>query len=988
MTDTDGLTRRLPSAAVTRALGLAAVALGAAGIAIGAFSAEHDPQWLVRLSAEAFAVVTLASVGLYATRHAQAERFARLLVLGAIALAPTMLALSAAPAAYSIGRIWAWGLMVWMVYLLLAFPVGRLSTTMERVVVGAGIAVVAIVYLPTALLYAHFPTPTPWSDCTAQCPRNPFAVGSGTTTPEAIEKLRDGLTVVVYLAAAWIVVRRWGARSRIARRIHGPVLVFALVYFLIFVAYGVVRAANPDAAVLTGLGIAAVLAVPLLVLGLFVGLVRWRFVTMTAERQLAPEPSGPGIANKVRDLIAYAISDPSLEVGYWSDDGGGWIDEDGRPFALPARGTRRARTEITSRGQPVALLVHDDVYLAEPALREVVRGVTLMALENQRLQANARASLRELSLSRARIAAGMDKERLRIERDLHDGAQQSLIALKIAAERAASKVTSPQQTSSLFEGIAASADAALDDVRSLARGVYPPLLVDFGLVDALSDAAHRSAVPAVVRARGVERYPQEIEAAVYFCCLEALQNAEKHSRTRSIRITLRGDDGLSFEVLDYGRGFDPDHESDGAGLGNMRDRITAVSGTLRIDSVPGSGVRIAGTVPIVQNHVPAEIERLVLRATDVLEDSLGIYRAIRTASGKVIDFAVEHVNDAACQSLGLTREAQVGKTLGQLRADYVDSETFEWHKAALESTTVLVREEPVYVHTVGGRRLQVSNEVRARGLGSGRLAVVWREVTERRRAEDALRFRAQTVAREGDAICVVRARGDVIVYANSRFDQMLGYEPGSTEGRRASSLGWEEHPITSGEGGHDVRLVRRDGATIWCELVTDGFEDRELGWCWISAYREVTTRKQERERALLESERLRGALRSLPALAYSADRNLQCTLLFDSLVEPGRAVGSEATDHELFGARLAPHVTALNSRVLVTARTATAVTGAVGGEPPIALAAEPVLAEDGTVVGLVGTALERTPAPVAVAAVKLAADEGDRQSSRFRARGQ
>src|SRR3954468_3133518 len=193
----DGLTTRSPSPAVTRAIGLFAVALGVTGLAIGASATGETSEWIVRLVAEAFAVVAVASVGLYATRHEQADRFARLLVLAALALAPNMLALSDNPTAYGIGRMWAWGLLPWVIYLLLSFPLGRLSTTMELLVVGSGVFLVAIAYWPTALLFTEFPSPSPWSDCTNDCPRNPFAIadysGAGT-----ISKLRDGLAIVIY----------------------------------------------------------------------------------------------------------------------------------------------------------------------------------------------------------------------------------------------------------------------------------------------------------------------------------------------------------------------------------------------------------------------------------------------------------------------------------------------------------------------------------------------------------------------------------------------------------------------------------------------------------------------------------------------------------------------------------------------------------------------------------------------------------------------
>jgi PAS domain S-box-containing protein len=603
-------------------------------------------------------------------------------------------------------------------------------------------------------------------------------------------------------------------------------------------------------------------------------------------------------------------------------------------------------------------------------LREVVQGVTLMALENQRLEAEARASLRELTDSRRRILTAIDRDRLRIERDLHDGAQQRLIALKVVADRGAERASDDaDEAAELFRRIGSDASAALDEVRALARGVYPALLVDHGLVEALRDAASRSPIDAQVRARGVRRYPQEVEAAVYFCCLEALQNAEKHSGATAVTIDLIGEGELRFEVRDDGRGFDADAEWHGAGLGNMSDRVAAVGGKLRVDSVPGAGTRVAGRVPMLPDHVPAEIERLVLRAADALEDAMGIYRAVRTASGKIVDFAVEHVNDAACELEGLSREAQVGKTLGQLRPGYVRSPSFRWHCQALESETPIEREEYEYAGATGDRRLQSAREVRAVALGAGRLAVVWRDITERRRAEHALELRAEALARERDGVCVVRASSGTIVYANPQLEEMFGYARGELEGRPASELDWTD--ATGAIPGRtrwrakdrfEASCRRKDGSRIACEVNIDGFEDRDLGWCWVAVHHDITESEETRRGFETHREQLRRALRNLPALAYITDRDLHTTLLFDSLVEPERMDRPmTGTDVELLGPSLAEHVTRLNARVIVSGRPVDAeVEVDIRGPTTVLVAVEPTHADDGTVAGVVGSVVDRS----------------------------
>jgi signal transduction histidine kinase len=240
-------------------------------------------------------------------------------------------------------------------------------------------------------------------------------------------------------------------------------------------------------------------------------------------------------------------------------------------------------------------------------LAELARQVGL-ALRNVRLDSQLQASLDEvkrqaqqLSASRARVVSAADAERRRIERDLHDGAQQQLVALcanlRLARELSGSD---PEQATALLEQLGNDVVAALEELRELAHGIYPPLLADRGLAEALSAVAARAPVPTRLEAVAIGRYPPEFEATVYFCCLEALQNAGKYAgeaATATVRIA-ENEAGLIFEVSDDGAGFDPDRSAPGAGLTNMTDRVGAIGGSLRIDASPGRGARIAGAIPL------------------------------------------------------------------------------------------------------------------------------------------------------------------------------------------------------------------------------------------------------------------------------------------------------------------------------------------------------------------------------------------------------
>ncbi|HEX5924931.1 MAG TPA: histidine kinase [Baekduia sp.] len=229
----------------------------------------------------------------------------------------------------------------------------------------------------------------------------------------------------------------------------------------------------------------------------------------------------------------------------------------------------------------------------------MVGGLALMMFINKRLAAEVEASLQEARRSRERILTVADEERRRIERDLHDGAQQRLVALRIKLELASERSAQEQlPDAELLHQLGEEVGEALDEVRSLAAGVYPSLLVDGGLGEALRSVARRSPMPVRVTAQDIGRHPRRVEAVVYFCCLEALQNAGKHAGAGSVSIVVSDVRDLRFEVRDDGCGFEVDHDDLGHGLTNIRDRLGAVGGTLLVESRSGGGTRVAGTVPL------------------------------------------------------------------------------------------------------------------------------------------------------------------------------------------------------------------------------------------------------------------------------------------------------------------------------------------------------------------------------------------------------
>src|SRR5947207_5699420 len=240
----------------------------------------------------------------------------------------------------------------------------------------------------------------------------------------------------------------------------------------------------------------------------------------------------------------------------------------------------------------------EPVSAAEDKLLTHLASQAGLVLRNVALTAELQASIDDLRASRRRLVQAQDAERQKIERNLHDGAQQQLVALTVQLTLLDDAAEDPAEIRELTGELRAGLRAALDDLRALARGIYPPLLADQGLAAALQAQASRAPLPVMVDADGIGRYPREAEAAVYFCVLEALQNTAKYARASRATVALSSPDGhLEFAVTDDGAGFDTAEPTAGTGLQGMADRLAAVGGTLDIRSAPGLGTTISGSLP-------------------------------------------------------------------------------------------------------------------------------------------------------------------------------------------------------------------------------------------------------------------------------------------------------------------------------------------------------------------------------------------------------
>jgi signal transduction histidine kinase len=333
----------------------------------------------------------------------------------------------------------------------------------------------------------------------------------------------------------------------------------------------------------------------------------WTRTTGRLERAVSVPDRGPAsitLGSEEETVVARAgVSGPA-----WARV---WL-----PAVVPQESDPILRVApVTNSGELLGLLVVRRPDGAVPfgddddqAITELARQVGL-ALHNVKLDSALQESLDEvrrqadeLRASRARIVEATDAERRRIERDLHDGAQQHLVALAVSVRLARQLADAdPDAAKEILEQLGVDLQDAVQELRNLAHGIYPPLLMDRGLAEALAAAAARAALPTAVEAEGIGRYPQQVESAVYFCVLEALQNAAKHAGEGSeVTITLREEEGaLLFEVADDGAGFDlATGAHRGHGFVNMSDRVGAFGGSISVDSALGKGTRISGRLPL------------------------------------------------------------------------------------------------------------------------------------------------------------------------------------------------------------------------------------------------------------------------------------------------------------------------------------------------------------------------------------------------------
>jgi signal transduction histidine kinase len=336
----------------------------------------------------------------------------------------------------------------------------------------------------------------------------------------------------------------------------------------------------------------AFIAIPLAIL---TGILRSRLARSSVGELLVELRSDPSPA-ELRDALARALRDPSLVLAYWLPQFRSWADLEGRAMELPPRESGRATTLIDRDGSHVAALVHDPALADEAELLDAVTAAAGIAIENGRLHVELSARLEEVKGSRARVIEAGQRERQRLERNLHDGAQQRLIALSLELSLLEERLTGDDDAIERLEAARSEIAASLQELREVARGLHPAVVSAHGLAVALEQLSAHATIPVRLDVDVEPRLPEPLEVAAYYLVSESLANVGKHAHASfaSVEVT-RADRGLIVEVTDDGVG-GADTER-GTGLRGLADRVETLGGGLRVWSPAGGGTRVRAEIP-------------------------------------------------------------------------------------------------------------------------------------------------------------------------------------------------------------------------------------------------------------------------------------------------------------------------------------------------------------------------------------------------------
>lgn len=468
-------------------------------------------------------------------------------------------------------------------HMVLSYPAGRVRDRHERLFLVIAYAV-AILWQLAPALFADF-------HCAGCSPHVPSLVFTGHVLDLTVAgKVFSVLLIALGLAFLALIARRLAASTAAARRTLAPLVLAAGFAGAEFIVLRAAALGDWEGAfgVLDWIDLANLIVVPAAIFAGLATIRRHRGPLGDLVVTLITTP-----ADRIGSALADAVGDPSLQLALWLPEERRFVDCDGAPVTVERGAAGRAVTMVGPEHEPVAAIVHDDGLVEQRALLEAAGSAASLAFQNAQLQAQLRAQLTELRASRARIVAAGDAERKRLERDLHDGAQQRLLAAGLALQLLADGGADP----TLLADARAELQTALRELRELAHGIHPAILTDSGLPAAVRSLVDRAPVRVTVDVVDA-RHPEAVESAAYFVVSEALANIAKHAAARSASVSIARENGrLVVEVRDDGRGGADDRI--GTGLRGLADRIGALNGKLVVTSRAGVGTTVRAEIPCV-----------------------------------------------------------------------------------------------------------------------------------------------------------------------------------------------------------------------------------------------------------------------------------------------------------------------------------------------------------------------------------------------------
>lgn len=547
-------------------------------------------------------IVTFTIGGLLWRHGRPSSSFGYLLLAEAALVFLTAFAAFSAPSLYLIGYLGGWAAALGATWLLLAFPDVR-PRGAAWIVMGTACATFLLGELPRLLTSAQEPGLPVLGRCDVGCPANAAQVvaAPGFANPfRHVESALQGfwgVGVIILLG-----VQLLGA-SYPRRRLLAPVFAAALPVYAAF-AYNALTTGLLD--LRWGVGAQATFVSTRIVfpLGFIAALLFARAYAGEALALMSSRLAGRPSVASVEQLVRRVLDDPHARLLFWLPRRERFVDRHGKQVLLDPASEGRTWHGFGHGEARLLAIVHDEALADDPELVEAVGATALLTLENRRLEQDLVDSVDALRASQRRLVAAASAERRKIERDLHDGVQQKLVALRIQLELAHELAGDADGLANRLVDLGVHFDDALDELRSVAHGIYPPLLAHEGLVAAFRDAAHRSIAPLTLEVGDVGRLSEDREAAIYYCGLEALQNVAKHAgedACATLRL-WRDRRVVHFSVSDDGAGFVPGSVANGAGLTNMADRIGAVGGTLAVRSQPGEGTTVEIRVSVAADE--------------------------------------------------------------------------------------------------------------------------------------------------------------------------------------------------------------------------------------------------------------------------------------------------------------------------------------------------------------------------------------------------